>query len=123
MNPIKKRFIIDALGIGIILWVIGYALGMLLFMVVPMWIMGWIISAIMIPITIFVCYKRFKGTGLLMNYFAGVGSVWLLLGFILDYIFIVVAFGSTNYYQIDIAFAYTVTFILPIIIGYKFGKK
>jgi hypothetical protein len=42
----NKQFIKDAFGWGFILWLVGYGLGIILFMLVPLSMVGWIIMPI-----------------------------------------------------------------------------
>ncbi len=55
-----KKKLMDTLGWGFILWLIGFALGMMLFPFVPVELIGWPILIASIPIIIFVAYKRFN---------------------------------------------------------------
>jgi hypothetical protein len=54
----NKQFYKDALGWGFILWLIGYALGILLFAAVPLSMIGWIIPPIGTVITLWVLFKK-----------------------------------------------------------------
>ncbi|MCL4389871.1 MAG: hypothetical protein M1484_00820 [Patescibacteria group bacterium] len=60
----NKQLIKDYFGWGILLWFIGYVLGILLFMVVPAAILGWIIMPVGIVLTLFVLLKRIHGDSL-----------------------------------------------------------
>jgi len=53
-----KQFFKDAFVWGLILWFIGYALGIVFFPMVPVSILGWIIMPIGIIITIWVLSKK-----------------------------------------------------------------
>ena len=57
----NKRFLKDALGWGFVLWVIGYALGIMLFAVVPSNLIGWIIAPFGTAIALWVAFKKVKG--------------------------------------------------------------
>jgi len=59
-RPILK----DALGWGLILWLIGYGLGIMLFVVVPLSLIGWIIAPVGVAITLWVLFKKVSGNTL-----------------------------------------------------------
>ena len=46
---------------GFALWLIGYALGMILFALVPASLIGWIIMPIGTAITFWIAFKKVKG--------------------------------------------------------------
>jgi len=119
----NKRFIIDALGIGLLLWVIGYALGMMLFMYVPADILGWIIFAIATPITIAISYYRLRKTGFSKSYYVGLGTVWMTIAIVFDYLFLVMTFTGVSYYKIDVFVYYALMLVIPIAMGLAVGKK
>jgi len=48
----NKQFVKDGFGWGFVLWIIGYALGMILFAVVPVNLIGWVIMPIATVITL-----------------------------------------------------------------------
>jgi len=57
-------FLKDALGWGFLLWLIGYALGIVLFTIVPPWAIGLVITPIGVAITLWVLLKKINGGSL-----------------------------------------------------------
>lgn len=78
-----KQFLKDALGWGFILWLIGYALGMILFFIVSPSAIGWIITPIGTVITLWVLFKKVKGETL--KYYFQIAVVWVLIAVVFDY--------------------------------------
>ena len=117
-----KQKLIDTLGLGFGLWLIGFALGMMLFAFVPVARLGWIIMPIMFVVTVWVALKRLRGSGEKLSYFVLVGVVWLLVAVLFDYIFLVKTFAAQNYYDADIFVYYTLSLIIPIAVG-AIGKN
>lgn len=116
----NKSYIKDTLGWGILLWIIGYLLGILLFFVVPPILIGWIIMPIGIIITLWVLLKKISNEKIF--YYLILAISWTLIAIILDYFFIVKALNPIDgYYKLDVYLYYALTFILPIIVG--FTKK
>lgn len=115
---IDKQFFKDALGWGFLLWLLGYILGIIFFMIVPHSIIGWIITPIATIITLWVLIKKIKSFSL--QYYLIVGIIWTILAIVLDYFLIVKAFKPEDgYYKLDVYLYYALTFILPIIIGLR----
>lgn len=118
----NKQFLKDSLGWGFILWLIGYALGMILFFIVPASIMGWIIMPIGIIITLFVLFKKIKEKN--FQYYLKLAIIWTLLAVILDYLLLVKALNPKDgYYKLDVYIYYGLTFILPIFVGLLKKRK
>jgi hypothetical protein len=118
----NRQFLKDSLGWGFVLWLIGYALGMILFALVPPNMIGWVIMPIGIIITLLVLVKKIKGPT--MAYFLRVAIVWTLVAIVFDYIFLVKMLKPIGYYKFDVYLYYLLTFVLPLITGwFKFGKK
>lgn len=115
-EKINKQFLKDSLGWGILLWLFGYILGIILFMLVPEKYLGLIISPLGSVLTIWVLFKKIKSDSL--KYYFSLGIVWTLIAIIFDYFFIVKAFSSNDYYGFHIFVYYFLTFILPLIVGY-----
>ena len=112
-----KQFLKDALGWGIILWLIGYALGMVLFVLVPVSLIGWIIMPIGTIITIWVAFKKVKGDS--CRYYFFVAIFWALIAIVFDYFFLVKAFNPTGgYYKFDVYLYYVLMFVIPVIAGW-----
>ncbi len=113
-----KHFLKDAFGWGFILWLIGYALGMLFFAVVPANLIGWVITPIGTVLTILVLFKKVNGHDL--KYYVVVALVWVAIAIVCDYAFLVVPFKLTaTYYKPDIYLYYSLTLLLPILIGWR----
>lgn len=114
----SKQLIKDSLGWGFALWLIGYALGMLLFAFVPVSLIGWIILPIGTLITLFVLTKKINGTS--MQHYFTIAIVWTLIALVGDYLFIVKALNPPDgYYKLDVYIYYILTFVLPLFIGWR----
>jgi len=108
-----KMLLKDALGWGFILWLIGYALGIVLFFVLPPALIGWFITPIGLAIAIWVLLKR-KGTTL--GYYLTLAVVWTALAIALDYLLIVKLFKPADgYYKPDVYVYYASTSLLPLL--------
>jgi len=120
----KKQLLKDGLMWGIILWLIGYVLGFVLFMFVPQAIIGWIIMPIGIIITLLVLFKKIKGNTL--GYYLAIAVIWTAIAIVFDYLFLVKMLKPADgYYKLDVYLYYAITFILPLIAGAmkSIGKK
>jgi hypothetical protein len=114
----KTRIVKDTLGWGLVLWVIGYALGIMLFAFVPASLIGWIITPFGMAITLWIAFK--KVTGDTLRHFALVGIVWLLIAVGGDYVFIVKAFNPADgYYKPDVYLYYALTLAIPLVAGWR----
>jgi hypothetical protein len=117
-----KQFLKDSLGWGFILWFIGYVLSIVLFMVAPAYLIGYILTPVGAALSLLVLWKKIKGQNLI--YFFYVGLVWLGLAVILDYFLIVKLFNPADgYYKWDIYVYYSLTILLPLIVGWWKTKK
>lgn len=114
----NKHFSKDALGWGFVLWLIGYALGMMLFALVPAILIGWIITPIGTAIAIWIAFRKVKGDTL--RYYCLVALVWLLIAVLGDYLFIVKAFKPADgYYKPDVYLYYALTLAIPLFAGWR----
>ena len=114
----NKQFYKDALGWGFVLWFIGYVLGIALFAVVPIPMIGWIITPIGIIITLWVLFKKVKIET--FQYYFVLAVVWTLIAVAFDYVFIVKLFKPADgYYKLDVYLYYVLTFVLPLIVGWR----
>lgn len=114
----NKRLLKDALIWGFTLWLIGYILGIILFMVVLPSILGWVIMPIGVVITLWVLFKRIKGTS--FQYYLILGATWTIIAIVFDYFFLVKVFKPADgYYKLDVYLYYLLTFILPLVAGWK----
>ena len=113
-----KQLLRDAFGWGFVLWLIGFALGMILFSIVPAWAIGWIILPIGVVITVWVLFKKIGGDT--FQYYLILAVVWTLIAVLFDYFFLVKAFKPADgYYKLDVYLYYALTFILPLAVGLR----
>ena len=114
----NKQFAKDALGWGLVLWLIGYALGMVLFALVPANLIGWVIMPIGTAITLWVAFEKVRGDTL--GYYGRVALVWLLIAVLGDYLFIVKALKPADgYYKPDVYVYYALTLAVPLFAGWR----
>jgi hypothetical protein len=114
----NRQFLKDALGWGFLLWLIGYALGMLLFALAPVSYIGWIIAPIGTALALWVAFKKVNGDTL--GYYAAVALSWLLIAVLGDYLFIVRAFNPADgYYKPDVYLYYALTVAIPLVAGWR----
>jgi hypothetical protein len=108
---------------GIILWLIGYIAGVVLFFIMPKDYIGWVITPLATLITIYILIKMIKRPSLTCYF--GLGLIWTIIAVLFDFIFIVKLFNSgISYYKSDVFLYYILTFTLPIAVGYwKFVHK
>ena len=112
-----KKFLKDALLWGFVLWLVGYILGIVLFVVVPQSILGWIILPIGVLITLWVLLTKIKGNS--FQYYLILAISWTIIAIILDYFFLVMVFKPADgYYKLDVYLYYVLTFILPLTVGW-----
>lgn len=113
-----KQFLTDAIGWGVGLWLFGYILGIILFMMVPPSMVGWVIMPIGIIATLWVLLKKINGHSL--QYYFSLAVVWTLIAIVFDYVFLVKLFKPADgYYKLDVYLYYTLTFMLPLLVGSK----
>jgi hypothetical protein len=111
-----KQMLKDTFGWGFLLWLIGYLLGIVFFMLVPPNLIGWVIMPIGIVITLWVLIKKIKGPSL--NYYLKVGIIWTILAILFDYLFLVKLLKPADgYYKIDVYLYYLSVFVLPLLVG------
>lgn len=112
----NRQLLKDALGWGFLLWLFGYILGIVLFMVVPPSLLGWVIMPIGVIITLWVLLKKVKGNS--FRYYLTIAIIWTLIAIVFDYFFLVKVFNPADgYYKLDVYVYYALTFLLPLIIG------
>ncbi len=113
----NRQLLKDSLGWGFVLWLIGYVLGIVLFFVLPPALLGWVIMPIGVIITLWVLLRRVKSDAL--QYYVVLAVVWTVMAIAFDYLFIVQALSPADgYYKLDVYLYYTLTFILPLVIGW-----
>ena len=112
-----KQWIKDHAGLGIALWLMGYLASLVLFFTQYAATMGWILTAIFTPVTIAITWWWFrKRERLSLQYYAGVGVVWVLIAVVFDSLFIVMLFQAT-YFSPDVFVYYALTFLIPVGVG------
>ncbi len=117
-----KQFFKDAFGWGFALWLIGYALGIILFFIVPVSMIGYVIMPIGIIITLWILFKKIKGDSL--RYYLLLGIIWALIAIVFDYFFLVKMLSPADfYYRLDVYLYYALTFILPILVSWRKNKS
>jgi len=116
-----KQLIKNTLGWGFVLWLVGYILGILLFAIVPANLIGVIITPIGIAITLWVLFKKIKAEKI--SDYLIIAIAWTLIAIICDYFFLVKAFKPADgYYKLDVYLYYLITFVLPMLVGWKKTK-
>jgi hypothetical protein len=117
-----KAFLKDAVGWGLGLWFIGYALGMVLFFVVPPALIGWIIMPIGAALTVWVAFKKLSAQK--PPEYLVIAVVWTLIAVLFDYIFIVKMLKPVDgYYKFDVYVYYALTFLIPFAAGLGKNEK
>ncbi len=108
----------DTLGWGLILWLIGYVLGIVLFALVPQNAIGWVIMPIGVVITLWVLIKKIKATS--FQDYVIIALVWTIIAIVFDYLFLVKVFNPADgYYKLDVYLYYALTFMLPLLVGWR----
>lgn len=117
----NKKFLKDAFFWGAVLWIIGYVLGIVFFMIVPPSMIGWVIMPIGIILTLWVLYKKVNGDSL--RYYLSLAIVWTVIAIVFDYLFLVQVFKPADgYYKLDVYLYYLATFALPLLVGWQKKK-
>ena len=125
-----------ALGYAILLWVIGFLWGMIVFMVPAMWSIPSVphisklpavsaVLTILCPIVIFLFSKTYLGTtdrksreGLKF------GVTILFVNVVLDLLVYVITFGSLDYFSYaSIWIAYALFLLVPWLVGRRLERK
>ena len=118
----SRRLLIDSLGWGVGLWVIGYVLGIVFFFFMPTTVVGWAVMPVGIAITLWVLLTRVQ-RGDLRRY-AVLAVAWTVIAVAFDYFFLVLVFKPADgYYKLDVYIYYAVTFILPLAVGWWRGRR
>lgn len=119
MQPVLK----DTAGPGTLFWLAGYLAGIVLFFTPFKEIMGWIMLAFFTPFTIGVTWWWFRRREpLTLRYYAGVGIAWALIAVALDYVFIVLLFGTAAYYTLHVYLYYALMVLIPVCVGAYAGR-
>ncbi len=117
-----RKFLKDYLFWGFLLWLLGYLLGLLFFILVPRDFIGWVIMPIGILATVIVLFKKIKSKS--FKHYVKIGIAWTLIAIILDYVFLVKLLRPQDgYYKFDVYVYYLSTFLLPVLVGWLITKK
>lgn len=110
MNDFLLRSII---GWGIVLWLVGYVLGFLFYMVVPPAMIGWYLMPIGCVLT---CIVLWRWVPLVSHQRALAISIgWTIIAIVCDYFGIVRLLAPADgYYKLDVYLYYVLTFALPL---------
>jgi len=117
----KQQIVLNNIVWGFILWLFGYILGIVLFPFVPKEQIGFYILPFGTALTLWVLLKKIKREELMC--YIGVSVFWTAIATLLDYLFIVKLFKSSDYYKPDVYLYYALTFILPILVGWHKKSK
>ncbi len=72
-------------------------------------------------ITLWVLFKKIKADS--FQHYALLAVVWGLIAIVFDYFFLVKAFKPADgYYKLDVYLYYTLTFVLPLVVGWHKQK-
>ncbi len=129
VNQHARQVLIDTVGLGFLVWLIGYAMGFVIITlpgypdVMQQPAVLAVFGTVMAVVTGGLAFWRFRGRrGATWGYACGVGASWLAVAVVCDFVFIVLLFGAWNYYRLDIAVYYAVTLVAPAI-GAKVAGK
>lgn len=110
------------LGWGVLLWLIGYALGVVLVFIVAPRLVGWIILPIGVALTWWVLVHKVRGER--VSDYAQIGVAWGAMAILFDYLFIVKAFHPADgYYKPDVYLYYALILALPLLVGWRTAKS
>lgn len=113
----------DTFGWGTVLWLFGYVLGIIFFMIMPPALIGWVITPIGIALTLWILFKKINNKSFRHYLFLSIS--WTLIAIVLDYFLLVKVFKPTDgYYKLDVYLYYVLTFLLPLVVGqYKRNRN
>ncbi len=118
ITVVTKQLFKDTFGWGFLLWLIGYGLGIMLFVVVSASLIGWIIMPIGTAITLWVLFKIIKAEP--FQCYILIAIVWVSIAVTFDYFFLVKAFKPEDgYYKASVYIYYALTFLLPLVAGWR----
>jgi len=119
----NRSLVTDTLGLGLLLWFIGWSASLVLFFYVPAGLLGWVLFVIFTPLTIAITMVRFRKRALTFSYYLAVALVWTFIAILFDYLFIVRLFGASGYYHASVVVYYTETFLIPLLAGVKYRRQ
>jgi hypothetical protein len=121
METNKWKVFINTILWGFILWLFGYILGFVFFAFVPKELIGWYIMPFGIVATLWVLFKKIKAEKI--SDYLIIAIAWTLIAIICDYFFLVKAFKPADgYYKLDVYLYYIITFVLPVLVGWRKKK-
>lgn len=102
---------------GLVLWLFGYVLGIVLFKMVPPAMLGWVIMPFGIMFTLWVLMKKISLVNL--KDYVILGIIWTIMAVVLDYFLLVKLFKPADgYYKLDVYMYYLLTLVIPIKVGW-----
>lgn len=110
------------IGFGTGFWLFGYILSIVLFFSPYASSMGWILLSVCTPVTIAITWWWFRTREHPCMYYLKVGLAWTVIAIVFDFLFIVVLLQAA-YYGADVFVYYTLTFLIPVGIGYYLTGK
>ncbi|MEK9179483.1 MAG: hypothetical protein AAB893_03370, partial [Patescibacteria group bacterium] len=88
----------------------------------PPALIGWVITPIGIALTLLVLFKKISNKPI--QYYLLLAMSWTLIAIVLDYFLLVKVFKPADgYYKLDVYLYYVLTFILPLVIGWRKSKQ
>ena len=118
----KKFYLKDVLGWGLLLWLIGYILGFVFFVIVPTQQIGWFVTPFGIAITVWALFKKVQMKSMKDALMLGIG--WSIIAIVCDFLFMVLPMSlAVSYYKLDVYLYYLVTFALPMVVWKWNGRK
>jgi hypothetical protein len=115
-----RQWFNDTLGLGFLLWFIGYIASIILFFLVPSDVIGWILFVLFTPVLIAITVTRFRNRSLHLGYYVIIAVIWTGIAIAADFLFIVLLFNPDNYYHASVLLYYLETFLAPVIMGILF---
>jgi hypothetical protein len=123
MSKMTKTMLVDVPALGSFVWLVGYLAGIVLYFFLSPDILGWVLFVIFTPIVVLLCYRRFGKRNESISYYAFVAAAWLIIAVVFDYLFLVRLLNPPIYYKLDVYVYYASTFLIPFLVGVKFGRK
>ena len=114
----KSKLLKIAFLWGILLWLFGYLLGIVLFPFVPISYIGWVITPFGLLATWWVLNKKIRLHNI--KEYVILGTAWLFIAVTADYLFLVKLLNPADgYYKLDVYLYYLLTFLLPVLSGLR----
>ncbi len=114
----SKQLTKDIFGWGFLLWLVGYLLGILFFMMFPPAMIGWIIMPIGLVLTLWVLLKKVHAKS--FQEYLWLAAGWTLIAIASDYFFLVKVFHPADgYYKLDVYLYYLSMFFLPLAVAWR----